>query len=109
MERKRGQARMARRQGTGLNGAKLSDASDPNPNRNPNHNPFYTSRLRLRRLLQNPSGVFCKREVRIQKTGYRIIEHVDRERFTILNTEFWLLNTALAEPTQEVLQAALLC
>jgi len=57
------------------------------------------------RLLQNPSGVFCKREVRIQKTGYRIIEHVDRERVTILNTEFWLLNTALAEPTKEVLQA----
>ena len=40
------------------------------------------------RLLQNPSGVFCKREVRIQKTGARIIEHVDRERVTILNTEF---------------------
>jgi hypothetical protein len=57
------------------------------------------------RLLQNPSGVFRKREVRIQKTGYRIIEHVDRERVTILNTEFWLLNTALAEPTKEVLQA----
>jgi hypothetical protein len=51
--------------------------------------------------------VFCKREVSIQKTGYRIIEHVDRERGTILNTEFWLLNTALAEPTKEVLQAPL--
>jgi hypothetical protein len=51
--------------------------------------------------------VFCKREARIQKTGVRIIEHVDRERVTILNTEFWLLNTALAEPTKEVLQAPL--
>jgi hypothetical protein len=57
------------------------------------------------RLLQNPSGVFCKREVRIQKTGVRRIEHLARERVTILNTEFWLLNTALAEPTKEVLQA----
>jgi hypothetical protein len=45
---------------------------------------------------------------RSQNTGYRIIEHVDRERVTILNTEFWLLNTALAEPTKEVLQAPLL-
>jgi hypothetical protein len=57
------------------------------------------------RLLQNPSGVFYKSEVRIQKTGVRRIEHVARERVTILNTEFWLLNTALAEPTKEVLQA----
>jgi len=52
------------------------------------------------RLLQNPSGVFCKREVRIQKTGVRRIEHVARERVTILNTEFWFLNTALAKPTK---------
>jgi hypothetical protein len=50
--------------------------------------------------------VFCKREVRRQKTGVRRIEHVARERVTILNTEFWLLNTALAKPTKEVLQAA---
>jgi hypothetical protein len=35
--------------------------------------------------------VFCKREFRIQKTGVRRIEHVARERVTILNTEFWLL------------------
>jgi hypothetical protein len=49
--------------------------------------------------------VFCKREVRIQKTGVRRIEHVARERVTILNTEFWLLNTALAKPTKEVFQA----
>jgi len=33
--------------GTELNGAKLSDASDHNPNRNRNLNPFCTSRLRL--------------------------------------------------------------
>jgi hypothetical protein len=46
-----------------------------------------------------------KSEYRRQNTGVRIIEHVDRERVTILNTEFWLLNPALAEPTKEVLQA----
>jgi hypothetical protein len=57
------------------------------------------------RLLQNPLWGVCKREVRIQKTGVRIIEHVARERVPILNSEFWLLNTALAEPTKEVLQA----
>jgi hypothetical protein len=57
------------------------------------------------RLLQNSLWGVCKREVRIQKTGVRIIEHVARERVPILNTEFWLLNTALAEPTKEVLQA----
>jgi hypothetical protein len=44
-------------------------------------------------------------EVIGKKTGVRIIEHVARERVPILNTEFWLLNTALAEPTKEVLQA----
>ena len=35
-------------QGMGLNGAKLSDASDPNRNPNRNPNPFSTMRLRLR-------------------------------------------------------------
>jgi hypothetical protein len=54
------------------------------------------------RLLQNPLRGVCKREVRIQNTGVRIIA---RERFLILNSEYWLLNTALAEPTKEVLQA----
>jgi hypothetical protein len=34
-----------------------------------------------------------------------MIVHVARERVPVLNTEFWLLNTALAEPTKEVLQA----
>jgi hypothetical protein len=34
-------------QGTGLNAAKLSDASDPNPNLNRNRNPFSNRRLRL--------------------------------------------------------------
>ena len=34
-----------------------------------------------------------------------MIEHVVREMVTILNSEYWLLNTALAEPTKEVLQA----
>ena len=51
-----------------------------------------------RRLFQNALWGVCKREV-------RIIEHVSRERVPILNTEYWLLNTAFAEPTQEVLQA----
>jgi hypothetical protein len=55
--------------------------------------------------VQNPLWGVCKREVRIQKTGVRIIEHVARERVPILNSEYWLLNTALAEPTKEVLQA----
>jgi hypothetical protein len=40
-------------------------------------------------------------EVIGKESGVRIIEHVAR----VLNTEFWLLNTALAEPTKEVLQA----
>jgi hypothetical protein len=60
------------------------------------------------RLLQNPLWGVCKREVRIQNTGVRITEHVARERVPILNSEFWLLNTALAEPTKEVLQAPLI-
>jgi hypothetical protein len=58
--------------------------------------------------LQNPLWGVCKREVRIQNTGVRITEHVARERVPILNSEFWLLNTALAEPTKEVLQAPLI-
>jgi hypothetical protein len=62
----------------------------------------------LREALAKPLWGVCKREVRIQESGVRIIEHVDRERVTILNTEFWLLNPALAEPTKEVLQAPLL-
>jgi hypothetical protein len=48
--------------------------------------------------MQNPLWGVCKREVRIK-------EHVASERVPILNSEFWLLNTALAEPTKEVLQA----
>jgi hypothetical protein len=40
-----------------------------------------------------------------EKTGVIIIGHVAHERVTILNSEYWLLNTALAEPTKEVLQA----
>jgi hypothetical protein len=59
----------------------------------------------LGRLLQNPLWGVCKREVRIQNTEFRIIVHVAHERVSILNTEYWLLNTALAEPTKEVLQA----
>ena len=55
--------------------------------------------------LAKPLRGVCKREVSIQKTGVRIFEHVARERVPILNTEFWLLNTALSEPTKEVLQA----
>jgi len=55
--------------------------------------------------LAKPLWGVCKREVRIQKTGVRIIVHVARERVPILNAEFWLLNTAFAEPTKEVLQA----
>jgi hypothetical protein len=55
--------------------------------------------------LAKPLCGVCKREVRIQNTGVRITEHVARERVPILNSEFWLLNTALAEPTKEVLQA----
>ncbi len=51
--------------------------------------------------LAKPRWGVCKREVRIQESGVRIIEHVAR----VLNTEFWLLNTALAEPTKEFLQA----
>jgi hypothetical protein len=51
------------------------------------------------RLLQNPSGVFAR-----AKSGFRSQES-EREMVPILNTEFWLLNTALAEPTKEVLQA----
>jgi hypothetical protein len=55
--------------------------------------------------LAKPLWGVCKREVRIQKTGVRIIGHFAHESVTILNTEYWLLNTALAEPTKEVLQA----
>jgi hypothetical protein len=55
--------------------------------------------------VQNPLRGVCKREVRIQESGVRIIEHVACERDPILNTEFWLLNTALAEPTKEVLKS----
>jgi hypothetical protein len=60
--------------------------------------------VRLEALAKPLWGV-CKREVRIQKTGVRIIGHVAHERVTILNSEYWLLNTALAEPTKEVLRA----
>jgi len=58
--------------------------------------------------LAKPLWGVCKREVRIQNTEVRIIGHVAHERVTILNTEYGLLNTALAEPTKEVLQAPLL-
>jgi hypothetical protein len=58
--------------------------------------------------LAKPLWGVCKREVRIQNSGVRIIVHVAREKVPFLNTEFWLLNTALAEPTKEVLQAPLL-
>jgi len=54
----------------------------------------------IREALAKPLWGVCKREVRIQKTGVRIM--VARERVPILNSEFWLLNTALAEPTKEV-------
>jgi hypothetical protein len=53
-------------------------------------------------LAKPPLG--CLQE-RSQNTGVRIKEHVASERVPILNSEFWLLNTALAEPTKEVLQA----
>jgi hypothetical protein len=59
----------------------------------------------IKEALAKPLGGVCKREGRIQKTGVRIIGHVAHERVTILNSEYWLLNTALAEPTKEVLQA----
>jgi hypothetical protein len=59
------------------------------------------NRLIKDEALAKPLWGVCKREVRIQESGVRIIEHVAR----VLNTEFWLLNTALAEPTKEVLQA----
>jgi hypothetical protein len=57
------------------------------------------------RLLQNPSGVFAR-----EKSEYRSQEpeceyDTAQERDLILNPEYWLLNTALAEPTKEVLQA----
>ena len=64
--------------------------------------------------MQNPSGVFAREEsgVRIQEseyrsqnTGVRIIVHLVREKVTILNTEYWILDTALAEPTKSVRQA----
>jgi hypothetical protein len=45
-----------------------------------------------------------KSEYRIQKSECG--KGVARERVLILNTEYWLLNTALAEPTKEVLQEA---
>lgn len=35
-----------------------------------------------------------------------MIVHVAQERVTILNSEYWLLNTALAKPTKEVLASA---
>jgi hypothetical protein len=38
--------------------------------------------------LAKPLWGVCKREVRIQKTGVRIIGHVAHERVTILNTGF---------------------
>ncbi len=63
------------------------------------------STKRLSEALAKPLWGVCKREVRIQESGVRIIVHVTRERVPVLNTEFWLLNTALAEPTKEVLQA----
>jgi hypothetical protein len=65
------------------------------------------SRFKNSEALAKPLWGVCKREVRIQKTGVRIIGHVAHERFTILNSEYWLLNTAPAEPTKEVLQAPL--
>jgi hypothetical protein len=58
--------------------------------------------MRVEALAKPPLG--CLQE-RSQNTGVRITEHVARERVPILNSEFWLLNTALAEPTKEVLQA----
>jgi hypothetical protein len=57
--------------------------------------------------LAKPYRGVCKRGVRSQNSGVRIIVLLARERVTILNTEFWLLNTAFAEPTKEVLQAPL--
>jgi len=38
--------------------------------------------------LAKPLWGVCKREVRIQKTEVRMIEHVAREMVTILNTGF---------------------
>jgi hypothetical protein len=57
--------------------------------------------------LAKPLWGVCKREVRIQESGVRIVVRVARERVPVLNTEFWLLNTVLAEPTKEVLPAPL--
>jgi selenocysteine-specific translation elongation factor len=51
--------------------------------------------------------VFAREEsgVRNQNTGVRIIVHLAREKVTILNPGFWILDTALARPTKSVLQA----
>jgi hypothetical protein len=38
--------------------------------------------------LAKPLWGVCKREVRIQESGVRIIVHVARERVLVLNTEF---------------------
>jgi hypothetical protein len=38
--------------------------------------------------LAKPLRGVCKREVRSQNTGVRMIEHVARERVPVLNTEF---------------------
>jgi hypothetical protein len=38
--------------------------------------------------LAKPLWGVCKREVRIQKSGVRIIVHVARERVSILNSGF---------------------
>ena len=52
--------------------------------------------------MQNPFGVFARAnsEFRIQES-----ECVASELVQVLNPDFWLLNTALAEPTKEVMQA----
>jgi hypothetical protein len=46
----------------------------------------------MREALAKPLRGVCKREVRIQESGVRIIVHVARERVPVLNTE------ALAKP-----------
>jgi hypothetical protein len=55
--------------------------------------------------LAKPLRGVCKRGVRNQNTGVRIIVHLAREKVTILNTGFWILDTTLARPTKSVLQA----
>jgi hypothetical protein len=60
--------------------------------------------LFMRGSCKTPLGCFQERSQNTEDRSQNI-GHVAHERVTILNSEYWLLNTALAEPTKEVLQA----